>query len=278
MTPTWPQLAGWLATARVDTAHGTATGPEVGGELAFAIDGERLELRWVDGRRFADDGTRAVFVAVDGTATLHRNSEAAAVRRLLRGLPLDRDDFHRAAGPPRPTTVAGRPGWAVDLLAPPHKDGRWQLVVDDETGCLLSSSHDRLGPNVEMTALTLGADPAADFGYQGQEPVDPTAEGRHEVALFDAGRGPTVHTHPRGYFANVQHAEGDRVVVFLDVHPPDLTLSVAPVGQEPLDPGIFATHHQRRTIGDHVWLVATFEPLADTDVDLILADTRWHPA
>jgi hypothetical protein len=283
MTPTWPQLAGWLATAHVETAYGTATGPQLGGDLRFAIDGDRLELRWADGRRFADDGTRAVLVQTDGTATLHRDGEAGALRRLLcrRGAAanpieaLNRGDYHRAAGPPRPATVAGRTGWAVDLIAPPRKRGHWQLVVDDETGCVLSSAHDELGPNARITALTLAADPLADYGYAGPRPEDPTARGRHETALFEAGRSPTVHVNPRGYFPNVVHAAGDRVLVELDAEHPGLSLSVAPVGQQPLDPGPFATHHHTRTVGDHIWTVATYDEISATDAERILAATTW---
>lgn len=286
MTPSWPQVAGWLATSTVTTASGRVRGPEVGIAadaatadcLWFAVDGERLELRWPDGRRYADDGTRAVLTAPDGRAELAPSDDTAfAVRELLHPRPLGADDYHRAAGPPRSATVAGRLGWAVDLIAPPRKSGHWQIVVDDETGCLLRSAHDQLGPNAEIVALDLAA-PDTDFGYDGPEPVDPLAAGKHEATLFAAGAGPTVRQVPGGYGGPVVHAEGDRVLVELDTQPPQTPrVSVAPLGSEPLDPGPFYPYHRTRPIDHHVWLLATPEPLTDDDADRMLDSATWIP-
>jgi hypothetical protein len=285
MTPAWPQLAGWLATSTVTAAGGLVRGPAVGTAadaepaacVRFATDGRRLELRWPGGRRYADDGTRPVLVSADGSAALAPYaSDAAAVRQLLQPPMVNRDDYHRAVAQPVEVRVAGRLGWFVELTAP-AKSGRRQLVVDGETGCLLSTANDADGTHAEIVELTLAEPDDADYAYEGPDPFDPMAQGRVEQRLLEAGRRPHVRLVPGGQGSWVVDADGDRVLVELDADGSGLRLSVAPVGQQPLDPGPWHTHRRTRTIDERVWLLASVEPLTDDHTGRAFDSATWLP-
>lgn len=124
MTPSWPRLAGRLATARVATLQG----------------------RW----RYVEDGRTSTGTfahrAPDDWATFDEagalDHEHSAQR--LGALVLERgEDYHRPAGPVRAVEHAGRPCWEVALEPPAHKSGLLVLTVDDATGlCLRTANPD----------------------------------------------------------------------------------------------------------------------------------------
>lgn len=121
MTPSWPQLAGWMAHPVVRTVQCSwreqeGRRSEAGGTAVGDVPGDRWQVLDARGRLLPHGGPQRLF----------------AREAFARG-----DDYHRAAGPVVPAEHDGRPCWRVELLPPAHKRGLLTLLVDDATGLCL---------------------------------------------------------------------------------------------------------------------------------------------
>jgi len=123
VTPSWPQLAGWLATPRVRTLRCSW----------YAREGHREASGSV-----AYDAEQNLWSVVDEAGAPSR----IRLRSLLMPSPFESDDFHLAAEPVVAVEHDDRPCWEVALLPPPHKRGLLRLVVDDATGLCLQQRND----------------------------------------------------------------------------------------------------------------------------------------
>ena len=136
MTPSWPQLAAWMATPTVRTV--------------------RCSWREQEPRR-QERGTAVLDVAAHLWQVLDATGQLlpyGGPRPLLRPEPFVRgDDYHRAAGPVTSAEHDGRACWRVELVPPPHKSGLLTLLVDDATGLCLQQSNAEHGVVAELTDL-----------------------------------------------------------------------------------------------------------------------------
>lgn len=97
---------------------------------------------------------------------------AAAVRFMFSGTALlVQDDANRyvadkvihPTGPVEPTTLLGRPAWAVELASLPDEPNPLHLVVDAETGLILQKRNDRFGFREEWTEFVIGEPTSPDW-------------------------------------------------------------------------------------------------------------------
>ena len=136
MTPSWPQLAGWMVTPQVRTVRCSWREQEARASSSGTAVGDLRLDRWQ---------------VLDGAGRLVPHG---GPQRLLTPEPYVRgDDYHRAAGPVTAAEHDGRPCWRVQLVPPAHKRGLLTLLVDDATGLCLHQSNARGRYVSEVAAL-----------------------------------------------------------------------------------------------------------------------------
>jgi hypothetical protein len=138
MTPSWPQLAGWMVTPTVRTV--------------------RCSWQEQEGRTLTS-GTAVGDLHLDRWQVLDaagRLVPHGGPQGLLQPEPFTRgDDYHRAAGPVTAAEHDGRRCWRVELVPPPHKHGLLSLLVDDTSGLCLQQRNVEHDVLLEVTALEL---------------------------------------------------------------------------------------------------------------------------
>ncbi|WP_305092506.1 hypothetical protein [Prescottella sp. R16] len=130
------------AKVRIETSDGRPT---------FVTDGETV---W----RFDDTDRPPLSSTPDRVRYLGTGSELVFARDARDWVG---DDYTRPAGPIGDTEFLGRDCWVVDLAPPPRKQGLLRLVVDRESGAVLSESNTEGGHRIAYTEVTVG------------EPIDP---------------------------------------------------------------------------------------------------------
>jgi hypothetical protein len=145
-----------------------------------------------DGQPFAIGGADTMWVWLDGNAdptafpratTMWGWPDSAlVVRRELdewRG-----DDFTRPESAPAADRFLGRDVWRVDLAPPPHKPFPLTLLVDAETGLVLSQRNEGFGSVVEWTELEVGVELADElFDWRGRSLAPPDHEAEHVAEM-----------------------------------------------------------------------------------------------
>ena len=241
MTPSWPQLCGWMGTVELRTLRCAWRSREGGetrsGRALYARDEDDLwEVTDASGRPSYEHGPQE-----------------------LLGLRFERgDDYHRAAGPVVATTHDGRPCWEVSLLPPAHKSGQLVLRVDDETGLCLrlhNADHDRL---LELTEVEVDVDLPAELFATAREQEARRERETELYHLVNRRPPPTPRWFPwrRGYLEApscwvVEGASGEGMV------------SRAPLGQVPVT-GYFEPDDPEVVRLDHAgwsWAVVAEPPL-----------------
>lgn len=140
MTPSWPQLVGWMQTAQVRTARG---------HWRTVVDGDE------------QTGTFVLRYPHELAARDARGRRAEGPEFLLPRHVFERgDDYHRAAGAITAVQHDGRAAWQVELEPPARKSGLLTLVVDEQTGLILRQGNEEHGVLREVLDLELDVEVA----------------------------------------------------------------------------------------------------------------------
>jgi len=113
--PTWPRLAGWLATASRPSLSGQIAArrhladPET--TVLIARHEQDLRLDFPDGRILLRAAQGATAIGPDGALEPGHANVPEEIDGLLRVHGWQRDDFHRALGPVHQVEAAGRLAW-----------------------------------------------------------------------------------------------------------------------------------------------------------------------
>lgn len=236
MTPTWPQLVGWMQTAQVSTARG----------------------RW----RAVEDGKEQVgtfaFRAPDEWAVVDDAGERAEGPRHLWRVRCERgDDYHRAIGEVVGVEHDGRAAWLVRLEPPARKRGLLTLVVDDRSGLVLRVANDEHGVVREVLGLALDEVlPAELFAPLLAE----RAEQARQQALYDL-----LPTAPTPLWFPWRRAWVERPdCLELETLSGLPTVGRAPLGEDPPASEFVPTEQiHRLDHGGWSWAVAAEHPIDD---------------
>lgn len=242
--PTWPQLAGWMATAEIEPSRGTAT-LLLGGDTSpvtctFAHrPDEALRLNLPDGTVVLQTGSSTVSVAPDGSPDDGPSPLANALRSVVGGRrsSWERSDFHLPVGEVTEMHLGDRLGWQVFLQAPRHKFGPLEFVVDDETGRLLRAANDH--PQVVFASQLDRLDLVdvvddSEFVHLSHRAEDAAVRARQraEERLALQESLPLVHLWPPGFHAERPWPPRGR-------------------NDEPYDPGLVQLHLPNRFAAGH---------------------------
>lgn len=96
------------------------------------------------------------------------------------------NDFTTPTGPVVATRFLDRGAWQVELAPPSHKPFPLSLIVDADTGLVLSQRNEGFGSVTEWQQLEVGADLSDDlFDWQGESrpPPDRTADHERDMAV-----------------------------------------------------------------------------------------------
>lgn len=195
-----------------------------------------------------------------------------------------RNDFTHPTGQPAPTTFLGRSAWSVELRPPPHKPFPLSLVVDAETGLVLSQRNEGFGSFVEWEELQVGLELPDDlFIWDG-----PTLPPRDRDAEREAERQAELSEQAEWmsrYGMNTPsvllpvemylHETSEDGTFFASLRT-DLHASLArrPESTAPWDPRMSYPHLTRWTAGGYDWCLGTSRPLSDEVIAQLRAS--WH--
>ncbi|WP_207390436.1 hypothetical protein [Rhodococcus sp. ABRD24] len=270
-----------------------------GGDVRIWRERSKVRVETLDGQPlFITDGITAWrFEQPDGPP-LH--SSAGRVRYLGTGgeLLINRpahdwlgDDYTRPAGPIETVTFLGRDCWAVDLVPPPRKTGLLRMVIDRESGAVLSEGNDTAETRVAYIELSVG-DPVDPELFTWTGPTrDFDEEGRERAAVHRAERNEKrewFRTNVSDHLPNVRLAIPLRVeeVHTLDEETGAFQASIAagftsgmlarrPRSTEPWNLRWHNTAHRWST-DDHDWAVMVHQAELDGDALAALQDAL-HP-
>lgn len=242
--PSWPQLAGWLATAELGPSRGTATlrfdanTPPVTCDFVH-LPNQALRVDLPDGSVVLQDRGPTVTIAPDGSVRDGSSALAGELSLLLgeRSSSWARSDFHLPAGEVTDVRIGGRLGWRVLLEAPQRKFGPLEMVVDDETGRRLreANHHPQATFERQLDRLELvdGLD-GREFIHRGQRAQDAAIRSRQRTAerLALQESLPPVRYWPPGFAAERPWPPRGR-------------------GEEPYDPQLVQLHLPNRFTRDH---------------------------
>jgi hypothetical protein len=235
--PTWPQLAGWLATAGRPSLSGQIAArrhladPET--TVLVARHEQDLRLDFPDGTVVLRAEQGATAIGPDGALEPGHANVPEEIDWLLRVRGWQRGDFHRALGPVRQVEAAGRLAWEVALEAPQHKIGPLVLVVDDETGILLAQRNEDAasGFSARFTELALTGPLGPRFVHRGIKAADgPKRHAERRRALDDLQASlPKVRRWPPGFLPRVQDERVDVLVTEIQFWPAMVQLARGPL-------------------------------------------------
>lgn len=291
---TWPEAFGRVLAVGPRTATGTIRyrlPGEERGTLRFwygvpdrwRVEDERGVWHVADGRRQLVRQTDGV-VDLSGVTIGFGQRHPTTLFGVRRGGAVEFDwlrDFPHPDGVGAPVEVAGRRAWEFALSAVEHKRARkpypLRVAVDKATGIVLRLAIPEADHLVELTGLTVDADPPADV-YLGRPRVHPVRRGTRRARTRPRWLARTPLPVPRWWPRGVAYHGGDgdpatgAYRVLLET--PDLPeLSRWPAGT-PMPPGWDRGHGQR-----HVhrwrderweWALAVSEPLTGEELARVI--------
>lgn len=254
--PSWPQLVGWMRTARVATARGRWRSYDEDDEPRLGTFAFRAPDDW----RVLD--ASGLDVGDRGPRQLWRDHE------FERG-----DDYHRAAGPAVEVEHARRRCWQVRIEPPARKSGLLTLVVDDETGLCLRMANDDHGMYIEVVEVELDVELSGEtFAAARDERAErETMQARYDLMMTSPPPTPCWFPWRRTWVEQPDCLE-------LDTSRGWATVGRAALGTEaPVTEFVSSDRVVRFDSGEWSWAVACPEPLDEPTARRVVEQVVEEP-